>query len=208
MKVFLTLFELFFIKLSFLDCKEYGLSKFQTELTNYTIQIPSWSIFLLMTLATLIIILIIVLAVGLYRKKRSKLRYKPSWSPDVISPNPEYGLIKHENSIWSWSSLFQSSPYIDTVNCEINRSKLLILPQRILGKGEFGFVYEGILFDYDVNTNTNLSCACNNNCSVNYSHQNSTRVAIKQLKQDANRIDKEKFITEAKYMKFDNSTIL
>lgn len=162
-------------------------------ITN-VIKWPRW----LMLLA--VILVFAVVAIFLYRKYRPQPR-RSNWrkyNVDVVSSNPGYGLLKQESSMW-WN-MFHSNGFADSIDCEINRSKLLILPHRMLGKGEFGFVHEGILFDYDLSTNSCLNCPCSTN-SATYPHQSSMRVAIKQLKQDAKQIDKEKFITEAKYMK-------
>ena len=156
----------------------------------------------LMLGAILFVILLLVLVTrykqGFHMLYRARLkRFKAS----VVSVNPDYTPI---SSVWSWDPYLQNDLSED-ISYEIDRLKLKILTQRLLGKGEFGTVHEGILFDYIQNSNM----PGNDNNSFQQKHsqkkginQNmNIRVAIKQLRKDAQQVDKDKFITEAKYMK-------
>ncbi|XP_027194192.2 uncharacterized protein LOC113788925 [Dermatophagoides pteronyssinus] len=168
---------------------------------------------------------------------------------DVISVNPDYGNMSnnnhhtdHSNHFWSTTfhygpqqplSSSSSSSIItnDNITCEINRQSLKLNPQKTLGKGEFGIVYEGLLLlDHDLgcsyhrlagsktleeesSENSISSCTCMTQSNPNNDNIPSIRVAIKQLKDNGFTgsgaiINKEKFIQEAKFMKTFNSNFL
>lgn len=117
----------------------------------------------------------------------------------VISPNPEYPRN------WHMQFPLPEQNNIEDIPCEINRSRLLILEDNVLGKGEFGYVYQGYLLDYDIDNNRKLSVTCSckgettgQECLANHKP---THVAIKRLYNDNSRFDSDRFISEAKYMK-------
>ncbi|KAH9491207.1 hypothetical protein DERF_015938 [Dermatophagoides farinae] len=197
-----------------------------------------------------------------YIRPYQLFRLKSFVNMDVVSVNPDYGIVSNHhndnnnidqlNHFWSsttfhynnndnnqpLSSSSSSSINNDNiVTCEINRQSLILYQQKMIGKGEFGFVFEGrLLLDHDLNcsyhylagknnnmmeeTSTLSSCNCsmiqsspNNNGNGSNDSIPSIRVAIKQLKDsgftgNGVTINKEKFIQEAKFMKTFNSNFL
>lgn len=155
------------------------------------------------TTILIIVIIFLLLLITIIIYKLSNFKIKSLVNMDVISVNPDYGLINPDQSLWSWPSSINNYNHgpIDHITCELNRQNLTIFTQKLLGKGEFGYVYEG-LFD---NNEVALPIGTNNNC---LNHQTSIRVAVKQLKENDSCINKDKFIMEAKCMKTFNSNFL
>ena len=112
-----------------------------------------------------------------------------------MSVNPEYTPI---GSVWSWDQ-FAPNDIPEDISYEIVRSKVKILYSKLLGKGEFGNVYEGLLFAHDPSGQVTGGSMIN--LRNGFGQNACMRVAIKQLRDNAKELDKERFITEAKFMR-------
>lgn len=114
---------------------------------------------------------------------------------DVISDNPDYTAV--ESSIWSSDHLSDTDSPGDT-SYEFDRENVKILYHKLLGRGEFGNVYQGLLFPNTSESDEQESFGVGETSDPN---NGAIKVAIKMLRENTKELDKQRFISEAKLMR-------
>lgn len=171
-----------------------------TLIANYSSEKSSQYLQFHFTTAAIVLGILLLFMVMLILVPRAKQCLPvPSWfrvcKADVVSDNPDYTAVG--SSIWSSDHLSDTDLPEDTAY-EIERSNVKVLYNKLLGRGEFGNVYHGLLFpntnQVDEEGNIDIDEISNLN-------NGATRVAIKMLRENTKELDKERFISEAKLMR-------